>query len=138
MEAIGDKFSKAKYLGKCIICNGNVWTYEVIEMGNKIVCSGCGEAIYYAFRKYYLSEDLTKKPKDWIKEMERRLKEGFRTEEVKKTEEILDKLYQDKITIEEASKALNISKDEVLELSDEYQYIPTLEEVHKANKIQRK
>lgn len=137
IEVIRDKFSKAKYLGKCVICNGNTWTYEVIEIDNKIVCSGCGEAIYYAFRKYYLSEDLSNEQKDWIDEMERRLKEGVRTKEVKKTEETLDKLHQDKITVKEAAKALNISKDEVLELADEYQYIPTLEEVREANKIQK-
>jgi len=55
----------------------------------------------------------------------------------KETKKILDNFYADKISIEEATKALNMSIKAFLELADGYEYIPTLEEVREANEIVR-
>ena len=55
----------------------------------------------------------------------------------KKTEEILDQLYADKIYVEDAAKALNMSIEDVFKLADEYDYIPTSEEVIEACEIER-
>ena len=55
----------------------------------------------------------------------------------KETKKILDNFYADKINVEEAAKALNISIEAFLELADGYEYIPILEEVREANEIVR-
>lgn len=66
----------AKHIGKCAICGEDVWEYEAIEIGNKVICSGCGEAIYYDFRKNFREESFLEPNKEWVNEMERRLREG--------------------------------------------------------------
>ena len=54
-----------------------------------------------------------------------------------KTKNILDQLYADKISADEAADALNISTEDVFKLADGYEYIPTLEEIREANEIVR-
>ena len=55
----------------------------------------------------------------------------------KKTKKILDQLYADKIGVEEAAEALNIPIEDVFGLADNYDYMPTSEEVIEACKIER-
>jgi hypothetical protein len=55
----------------------------------------------------------------------------------KKTEKILDQLCADEIDVKEAAKALNMSIEDVFKLADEYDYIPTSEELIEACKIER-
>lgn len=55
----------------------------------------------------------------------------------RKTKEVLDSVYRDKISAEEAAKILNITIDSLFELADKYKYISTLEDVRKANEIAR-
>lgn len=55
----------------------------------------------------------------------------------KKTKEVLDLLYADKIDINGAAKALNMPVEDVTELADEYVYVPTSEEVIKACEIEQ-
>ena len=73
-------------------------------------------------------------------------KEGFGKEhhgqllvliEDKETKKILDRLCADKMDMQEAAKALDMSVEEVFELADNYDYIPTSEEVIKACKIEQ-
>ena len=54
-----------------------------------------------------------------------------------KTKNILDQLFADKISIGEAVEALNMSIEDVFKLADDYEYIPSLEEIREANEIVR-
>lgn len=55
----------------------------------------------------------------------------------KETKKILDRLCADKMDVQEAANALDMSVEEVFELADNYDYIPTSEEVIKACKIEQ-
>jgi len=49
--------------------------------------------------------------------------------------EIMDQLFQGKITIQEAAETLNISEDDINNMIDVYEYMPTLDEIIEANSI---
>jgi len=54
-------------------------------------------------------------------------------EAVKK--EIMDQLFQGKITIQEAAETLNISEGDIHNMIDVYEYMPTSDEIIEANSI---
>ncbi len=49
--------------------------------------------------------------------------------------EVIDGLFQGKISIEKAAEILNVSEDAVHKMIDEYEYAPTPTEIIEANKI---
>lgn len=63
----------------CVLCKDEfVLKYEVVKIGKNFVCTGCAEALHYAFRKGCLNPEvgippLKEEPKDWIAAMEWRL-----------------------------------------------------------------
>jgi septation ring formation regulator EzrA len=54
-----------------------------------------------------------------------------------KTKKILDELCQDKMNIKDAMKELDMSKEEIWELLDNYEYQTTMEETIEAFEILR-
>ena len=52
----------------------------------------------------------------------------------KKTE-VLKEFCADKMNVEEAAHALNLSEEDFFRVADEYDYTPTVEDVREANEI---
>ena len=54
------------------------------------------------------------------------------------TKEIMDKLFQGNLTISEASEKLGISEDEIHNMIDDYEYVPTAAQIDEIGNVSQK